>query len=183
MADLVRLAEARPGALTCAHASGALHIACAWLKASSKTDITLVPYRGSVQALNDVIGGHADMVFGVVHTVVPHARAGRLAVLATTNPRRGIGPFGDRPVIAETIPGFTLVSWLGVVAPAATPRATILRLNQDIASSLEDGEVRKKMATGGLEVAGGSPEAFSKIIRLDYAKFERIIRETGIRAE
>jgi tripartite-type tricarboxylate transporter receptor subunit TctC len=181
--DVIAMAKARPGAMTCAHAAGALHIACAWFKAETAADITLVPYKGSVQALNDVIGGHADLIYGVVHTIVPQARSGRVKVLATTNPRRGIGPFGDMPTMAETYPGFDLVSWLGVVAPSGTTRDTISRLNRDIGSVLGEPGVKKRMAEGGLEVTASSSEAFAEVIRRDYAKYEAIIRKTGIRVE
>jgi tripartite-type tricarboxylate transporter receptor subunit TctC len=181
--ETLALAKARPGIVTCAHASGALHVACAWLKAAGRADITLVPYKGSGQALNDVIGGHADLVFGVVHTVAPYAQSNRLRVLATTNPRRGSGPFGSSPTMAETLPGFELVSWLGVMAPAGTPREIVTRLNREIAAALEQEDARKRIMDGGLEPAHGPPEAFAELIQRDYARLGKIIRETGIRVE
>ncbi len=181
--EILALAKAGPGSVTCAHASGALHIACAWLKAQAGIDVTLVPYKGGVQALNDVVAERADMAFAVVHTAVPQVKAGRIRALATTDSQRGSGPFGDLPTLAETLPGFSIVSWLGVMAPAGTPPGIIARLNREIGAVLEDPAVKKRIEDGGLQAVHGTPQAFGELIRRDYARYGEIIRRTGIRAE
>jgi tripartite-type tricarboxylate transporter receptor subunit TctC len=104
-------------------------------------------------------------------------------VLATTNPRRGSGPFGGLPTVAETLPGFELVSWNGILVPAGTPREVVAQLNGVIAIVLEQPEVRKRITDGGFEPGHGTPEAFADTIRRDYAKYEKISRETGMRAQ
>jgi tripartite-type tricarboxylate transporter receptor subunit TctC len=181
--DLLALAKAQPGTLSCAYSSGAAEIACAWLKASAVPDLTLVPYKGSMQSLNDVIGERADLVFSPAQIAVAPARANRVRVLATTAPRRGLSPFGDAPTMAETLPDFEMLTWVGLVAPAGTPAGVIAALNREIGAVLADEEVRSKLGHGRLQVAHTSPEVFGEIIRRDHLKYGRIIRETGIKAE
>jgi len=181
--ELLRLARSEPGKLTCAHASGALHIACAWLKQQAQLDITLVPYKGSVQALNDVVAGQADMIFAVMHTAVPQVKAGRVRALATTDAERRQSPFGVLPTLAEILPGLVLESWLGLVAPAGAPQDIVSRLNSEVNAVLTDPEVREQLSAGGLEPSGGTAAAFAALIRRDYEKYADIIRRTGIRAE
>jgi len=183
VSELLTLAKTQPGRVTCAHSSGALHIGCAWLKAQGGADITLVPYKGSNEALQEVIAERTDLVFAVVHTAVSAAKAGRIKPLATADPRRGIGPFGDLPTVAETLPGFALTAFLGVMAPAGTPRLVIATLNREIAAVLADPATRKRIEDSGLQVNGGTPEAFAEAIKRDYANYGRIIRETGIKVQ
>jgi tripartite-type tricarboxylate transporter receptor subunit TctC len=142
-----------------------------------------VPYKGGTQALSDVVGGHVDMTFGVALTVTPYARAGRVRVIATTSPRRGRGPFGDSPTLAETLPGFELESVIGLVAPAGTPPEVIARLNGELQSVRAQDDVKGFLAAAGMEPAGGTPQDYARIIARDYAKYGRIIREGGVRAE
>ena len=181
--ELLALAKAQPGTLTCAYSSGAAEIACAWLKARAMPDLTLVPYKGAMQSLNDVIGERADLIFSPAQVAVASAQANRLRVLATTAPRRGLSPFADAPTMAETLPDFEMLTWVGLVAPAGTPADVIAALNREIAAVLSDDGVRARLGHGRLQVAHTSPEAFGEIIRRDSAKYGRIIRETGIKAE
>ena len=94
-----------------------------------------------------------------------------------------MGPFGLLPTVGETLPGFELSSWFGVLAPSATLPEIVARLNREIAAVLEQDEVRKRLADSGLEVAHGSPEAFAEIMRRDHAKFSKVIQEIGIKPE
>jgi tripartite-type tricarboxylate transporter receptor subunit TctC len=158
-------------------------MACAWLKASAAIEITLVPYKGGVQALGDVVAEHADMTFAVMHTAVPHIRAGRVRALATTDSARGAGPLGDLPTAAETLPGLVLVSWLGIMAPQGTAPEIVSRLNREIGAVLGEPEVRRQIEEGGLQVVRGSAAEFGELIRRDHARYGEIIRSTGIRAD
>jgi tripartite-type tricarboxylate transporter receptor subunit TctC len=181
--ELLVLAKTKPGAVSCAYSSGAAEILCAWLKARSAADLTLVPYKGSLQSLNDVAGERADLVFSPAQFALAPARANRVRVLATTAARRGLAPFADAPTMTDSLPDFELVTWLGLMAPAGTPAGIIASLDHEIGEVLRDDEVRRKLGQGSLEVTHRSPEAFGEVIRRDYLKFERIIRETGIKAE
>jgi tripartite-type tricarboxylate transporter receptor subunit TctC len=183
VAGVLALARSRPGVVTCGHATGALHIACAWFEQLGRADFNLVPYKGGIQALSDVVGGHVDMTFGVTLTVTPHARAGRLRVIATTRPRRGKGLFGDTPTMAETLTGFELESTIGLVAPAGTPPEIVARLNGELQAVLAREDIRAFLATGGLEPVGGTPQAYAAKIARDHARYGKIVSETGIRAE
>ena len=93
------------------------------------------------------------------------------------------GAYADLPTMAETFPGFEVLAWQGVMAPAGTPRDVIGRLNLEIRAALEDAEVRQKLVNAGLELAHGSPEDFAALIQKDYAKYSRIIREAGLKAQ
>jgi tripartite-type tricarboxylate transporter receptor subunit TctC len=181
--QLLALAKEKPAAVTCAHSAGSVHIGCAWFKAQGAVDFTLVPYKGMPQALGDVVGGRADFIFAPVATAVPQVRANRLRVLATTNPRRGQGPFGDAPIVAETLPGFEIETWFGLLAPAGTPPALVAALSRELGEVLRDKDVSDRLAGGGVNVAHAPPEEFAAIVRRDYAKYERVIRETGIKVE
>ena len=181
--ELLALAKAKPGAVSCAYSSGAAEIACAWLKASAAVDLTLVPYKGSMQSLNDVAGERADLVFSPAQFALPPVRANRVRLLATTAARRGLAPFADAPTMAESLPDFELVTWLGLMAPAGTPADVVAALDQEVGAVLKDDEVRRKLGQGNLEITHRSPEAFGEVIRRDHLKYGRIIRETGIKAE
>ena len=180
---ILALARSRPGVVTCAHGGGAFQIACAWLEQRGRVDFNLVPYRGGAQALTEVVGGHVDMAFSVGLTVTPHARAGRLRVIATTRPRRSGGLFGDTPTMAETLPGFEMGGLIGLLAPAGTPPELIERLNGELQAVLAQEDVRALLAVAGQEPAGGTSRDYAAVIARDSAKYGKIIRETGIRAE
>jgi tripartite-type tricarboxylate transporter receptor subunit TctC len=181
--ELLALARANPGTITCAHASGALHIGCAWLRTQPGMDLTLVPYAGNVPALNDVVAGRTDITFAVVQTAIGPANANRVRALATTNPRRGHGPFGNLPTLAESFRGFEIVAWIGLMAPAGTPPHIVSALDREIDAVLKEEETRRRLGQGGLEVAHEPPAAFAEIIQRDYAKYEKVIRKSGIKVE
>jgi len=110
-------------------------------------------------------------------------KSGRVRAIASTNPKRGIGPFGELPVLAETIPDFELVTWHGVMVPAATPRDIVLRLNREIQSVLGDPDIRRRFADGGLDIRGGTPEEFGAILKRDYTKYGKTLTGAGINPE
>jgi tripartite-type tricarboxylate transporter receptor subunit TctC len=133
--------------------------------------------------MNDVIAGRTDIAFAVVQTAVGPAKAGRLRVLATTNPQRGRGPFGNLPTLAESFRGFEIVAWIGLMAPAGTPPEIVSALDREIGEVLREEETRRQIGQGGLEVDHEPPAAFAAIIQRDYSKYEKVIREAGIRIE
>jgi len=110
-------------------------------------------------------------------------KAGRVRAIATTSAKRGAGPLGDLPTLAETIPDFELVTWHGVMAPAATPRDIVQKLNRDIQWVLAQPDVAKRFADGGLEITGGAPEAFEALLKRDYAKYGKILVGAGVKPE
>ena len=181
--EVLAAARARPGSVTCGWGAPVFQIACELLKIQGQVDVNVVPYKGTAPALNDLVGGQINLIFNSTYTTLPQVKANRVVAIATTNAKRGMGPFAHLPTVGETLPGFELSSWFGVLAPGATPPEIVARLNREIAAVLEQDEVRKRLADGGLEVAHGSPEAFAEIIRRDHAKFSKVIREAGIKPE
>jgi len=100
-----------------------------------------------------------------------------------TSAKRAAGPLSDLPAISETIPDFELVTWHGVMVPAATPKDIVLKLNREIQWVLEQPDIRRRFADGGLDITGGTPEAFEAMLKRDYAKYGRILATAGIKPE
>jgi len=183
VAEVIALARAKPGTVSCA-ASGALpQVGCEMLRSYAGAEMIMVQYKGNAPALNAVIGGEVNLLFDLVNIAQGQVKAGRVRAIASTNARRGIGPFGDLPVVSEAIPDFELVTWHGVMVPAATPRDIVQKLNREIQWVLDQPDIRKRFADGGLDITGGAPETFEGILRRDYAKYGKILAEAGIRPE
>jgi tripartite-type tricarboxylate transporter receptor subunit TctC len=183
VAEVIALARAKPGTVSCA-ASGALpQVGCEMLRSYAAAEMIMVQYKGNAPALNAVIGGEVNLLFDLVNIAQGQVKAGRVRAIASTNARRGIGPFGDLPVVSEAIPDFELVTWHGVMVPAATPRDIVQKLNREIQWVLDQPDMRKRFADGGLDITGGAPETFEGILRRDYAKYGKILAGAGIRPE
>jgi tripartite-type tricarboxylate transporter receptor subunit TctC len=181
--EVLAAARAKPGTVTCGWGASVFHLACELLKIQGQVDINIIPYTGAALSMKDLVGGQINLIFNATNTALPQVKANRAKAIATTNAKRGIGPFGDLPTVGETLSGFELSSWFGVLAPGATPAEIVARLNREIAAVLEQDDVRKRLADSGLEVAHGSPEAFAEAIRRDHAKFSKVIREAGLKPE
>ena len=183
VSEVIALARAKPGSVSCA-ASGALpQVGCEMLRAYAGAEMIMVQYKGNAPALNAVMGGEVNLLFDLVNTAQGQVKAGRVRAIASTNAKRGIGPFGDLPAIAETIPDFELVTWHGVMVPAATPADIVQKLNREIQWVLEQPDIRKRFSDGGLDITGGTPETFEAILRREYAKYGRILVGAGIKPE
>ena len=185
MQELIQLAKAKPGSLNCAHSGPGTtaHLGCEMLKSSARIDIVPVPYKGTVPAIIDVIGGQAQLMFAVMQGGLPHVQAGKLRALAVTGARRSAA-LPDVPTITEAgVPGADFISWNGVHVPARTPKATIAKLNAELDRLLKLPEVRERMQTLGLDPAGGTPEAFAAFVKADIARWAKVIKESGVRVE
>ena len=182
VAELVRLARAKPGALTFASSGSgsSTHLSGELFKTLAGVDILHVPYRGSSQALIDVIGGQVTMLFDNAPSSLPFIEQGKLRAIAVTS-RKRLPNLADVPTLEEAgVAGYESLSWSGVVAPAGTPRAVIMRLNAAIERILATDEVRKKLAAMGVEPVGGSPEAFAAHVRAESDKWGRLIKTANI---
>ena len=183
VAEVIAQARARPGAVSCA-ASGALpQVGCEMLRAYAGADMIMVQYKGNAPALNAVMGGEVNLMFDLVNTSQGPVKAGRVRAIATTSAKRSSGPLGDLPTLAETIPDFELVTWHGVMVPAATPGDVVQKLNRDIQWVLEQSDVAKRFAEGGLAITGGTTEAFEGLLKRDYAKYGKILTGAGVKPE
>ena len=185
MQELIQLAKSKPGSLNCAHSGPGTtaHLGCEMLKTSAHIDIVSVPYKGTVPAIIDVIGGQAQLMFAVMQGGLPHVQSGKLRALAVTGPRRSAA-LPDVPTITEAgVPGADFITWNGVHVPARTPKMIITKLNAEVNRLLKLTDVRERMQTLGLDPAGGTPEEFAAFVKADLARWAKAIKETGVRAE
>ena len=183
--ELLALARTRPGQLHYGSSGpgGAPHLAAELLKRMGGVDIVHVPYKGSAPSMQDVIGGQIAMTFDSLLQALPHIRDKRLKVLAVLGKSRS-AQLPDVPTVDESgLPGYELTNWFGLAAPAATPREILVKLNADVVRVLHAPEVRDKIAAMAATVVGNSAEEFGERVRSDSAKWARLIKEAGIRAE
>ena len=183
--DLIAFAKARPGELN--YASGSTgstpHLAAELFKAMAGVNITRINYKGSGQAVTDVIGGQMPLMFAAAGSVINHVKAGRLRALAVTSLHPSpLAP--GLPSAAEAgVAGYECLSLTGIFAPAKTPAALIQRLNRETDAVLANVEVREKLFASGVEAVGGSPEQFGAIVQGEIKRLGKLIRDTGIQNE
>lgn len=182
LAEIVAAAKDKPGSVSCASGGGLPALGCEWLKSVTRAEIVHVPYKGNAPALNDLIGGQVSVLIDLFNTALPQIRSGKVRAVALTSETRG-PPLPELPVMAETLPGFVLVGWHGVMAPAGVPRPIIEQLNRAFGQALADPEVNKRISDSQITVAHSSAEAFGRIIETDLAKYARIVRDAGIKPE
>ncbi|HEY3075209.1 MAG TPA: tripartite tricarboxylate transporter substrate binding protein [Burkholderiales bacterium] len=183
--ELIALAKANPGKLSYGSSGtgAASHLSAELFKSMARIDLLHVPYKGTGQALTDLLAGQVDLMFAPAQTVLSHVRAGKLKALATTGEKRA-SALPELPTVAESgLPGYAAVGWFGLLAPAATPKPVVAQLGRDANRVLGEREVRERMETLGAEPAGNSPEEFARFIRNDQAKWAKLAREAGIKPE
>jgi tripartite-type tricarboxylate transporter receptor subunit TctC len=182
--QLVALAKSKPGQLNYASAGNGSthHLSGELLKTMTGIDIVHVPYKGTTPALQALLSGEVSIMFATVTGVQPQAKAGRLKPLAVTTPQRS-PMMPNVPTVAETLPGFEMLSWFGMLAPANTPAAIVTRLNADMTRVLALPDVRAALAAQGFEVKGGTPGQFGEYVRNEIAKFTRIAKAANVHAE
>jgi tripartite-type tricarboxylate transporter receptor subunit TctC len=182
MNDFVQLAKARPGELNFA-SSGAgtiAHLAAELLNSMAKIKLEHVPYKGTGPALTDLLGGRVQVMFNSTVSVMPQVRAGKVRALAMTAAKRSPA-LPDLPTVAESgVPGYEAASWYGVLAPAKTPRAIVMKLNSEVAHIAQLPEVRERLAADGADPGGNSPEEFGAYIRRELARWKTVIEQAKI---
>jgi tripartite-type tricarboxylate transporter receptor subunit TctC len=152
------------------------------VKTVAGIDPTAVHYKGGNPAVAGLLGGQVDMMIVTLGTVIEQLKAGKLVPLAVTSARRS-PQLPDVPAFAESYPGFESQSWVGMLAPAATPRAIVERLGAEVRKALAAGASRGKLEALGYEIVAGSPDDFGALIRSESARWEKVIRERGITME
>ncbi len=181
--ELIDLLRANPGKYSYASSGfgASPHLAAEWFKLKTKTDILHVPFTGSGPALPALLGGHVDMMFDTMPSVLPLALEGKLRALGVTTAERV--PFlPDVPAIAETLPDYDVTSWLGIVVPAGTPAAIRAQIAAPLATFIKEPAVVERLRKlGAVAAKPNTPEEFAAWIRRDYDKWGRVVRETGIK--
>ena len=159
------------------------HLAGELLAQRTGVLLTHVPYKGGGQAMGDVVGGQIPLVFTAVATAQQFVRSGKLKGLGVSSAKRS-GSLPEVPTFVESgLEGFVVDSWVGILAPAQTPRPVLDRLQKEISAVLEEPQTRERYATLGIEPVGNSPAQFTEQIRADLARWERVVRQANIRIE
>ncbi|MEO8441016.1 MAG: tripartite tricarboxylate transporter substrate binding protein [Betaproteobacteria bacterium] len=185
MPEFIAYAKAKPGQLNFGSSGtgGGAHLAVELLKVMAGIDLTHIPYKGSALALTDLIGGQIQFTFSQPPIVLPHIRSGKLKGLAISSPKR-LTALPEFPTIAESgVAGYEATSWQGIVAPAATPRAIIMKLNSEIRRALQLPEIGARLAAEGSEAGNTTPDEFGAYIRREIAKWSRVVKTSGIKTE
>jgi len=182
--ELIALARKNPGKLAYATpGSGtAMHLSMELLKTAAGIDIVHVPYKGGVPAQQDVVAGHVPILMDVLYAVQPLIKSGRVKALALLSPQRSPDS-PEYPVVAETIPGVSALSLVGIVAPAATPRDLVRRIGADIARAVKSSDLTERMKQQGMEPVGSTPEEFDALIRSEIEKWAKVVKLSGARVD
>ncbi len=183
--DVIKLALAQPGKLNYASSGQGTpyHMAGELFKSMSGTYLVHIPYKGSSGARTDVIGGQVELMFDAVTTMAEQVRAGKVKAIATTGKVRS-EVLPDVPTISESgVPGYEATIWLGLMAPKGTPKAVVNQLNEAVSKIVGQPEVRQLWSKQGAVAMVMTPEAFEKYTRDDIAKWARVIKSAGIKAD
>ena len=182
--ELLSAAKARRTPLNFATAGAATssRLSVELFKSTTQLDAMLIHYKGGGPALTDLLGGHVDAMIASAGLVLAQVKSGRLTVLAVTSRERSALVPGV-PALSEFVPRFEALSWVGVLAPAGTPRTVVARLNEVLRKAVAQPDARERFAQQGYEIVGSTPEQFGTWIKSESDKWGKIIRERGITAE
>jgi len=180
--ELLALTRARPGQLNYGSAGTGTtsHLAMELFRSMAGIQVTHVPYKGSAPAATDLVGGQLQLLFDAPPSSLPIVRSGRLRALGISTLRR-TPLLPDMPTIHEAgVPGYEVLTWSGICAPAGTPKAVVARLNEAIVQGVTSRETRDRFAAIGADVVANSPDEYRKFILAELAKWSRVIREAGV---
>jgi tripartite-type tricarboxylate transporter receptor subunit TctC len=179
--EFIATAKAKPGTLTYGSAGNGSsnHLAGELLAAQIGSPLLHVPYKGSAPALIDVLGGQLSFMFDTINTSTQHIKAGKLRALGVgTTKRSTLMP--DVAPIADTLPGFEAATWVGLLAPAGTPKEIVARMQAEVAKVLHSPEVQEKLSATGAEPVGNTPEQFGAYVASEVAKWDRVVKQARI---
>ena len=183
--QLIALAKSRPGQINYASAGNGSthHLSGELLKTMAGIEIVHIPYKGTTPGIAALLSGEVSIMFNTVTGIQPHVKTGRVKALAVTTAKRSEMMPGVPTMSEAALPGFEMLSWFGLLAPAATPRNVITRVNTETAKVLAMPEIRTALANQGLETRGGTPEQFGDYIKGEIAKITKIAKTAGVKAE
>ena len=183
--DLLALAKARPGQIN--FATGGIgsspHMSMELFKSMTKVDMVPIHYKGDGAAIIDVVGGQVPMLTSSMSALMPYVKSGKMRGIAVTGMKRSsVAP--EFPTIAESgLPGFEVITWFGILAPAATPKDVINRLNSEIVQSVGLPNVREQLTKMGFEIVANTPEQYAVFLREENVKWGKVVKDLGLRAE
>jgi len=183
--ELVAYARSKPGELNFGSSGtgSPQFLGGMLLQQLSGTKLNHVPYKGAAPAVADLLPGRIQIWIGAANSLLPHIRADKLRLLATTAGQR-FSVIPDTPTVAEAgIPGYALYPWLGLFVPAKTPPEIVARINGEAARILNSPETKAKLVALGIDIATGTPQELDRVIRDDYERWGKVMREAGIKGE
>ncbi len=182
--ELIEFARARPGMLAYASTGlgGFTHLGTEWFASMAKIKMIHVPYKSTGAAMIDVLSGQCPFILGSLPGTVQHFQSGRLRALAVTSEARW-PTVPELPTVTETLPGYTLVTWYGVMAPRGTPARVIQTLNAEVNRILQSSETKKFFEAQGMAPTGGTVANFNERIRSDYARWVKVVKEAGLKVQ
>jgi len=182
--DVIALAKAQPGQLNFGSAGAGTtpHLAGEMFKFLTGVSMTHIAYRGSPQSAIDLLAGRLDLIFANGSASLPHIRTGRMRLIAISAAQRDPA-MPDAPTIAETVPGFEMVPWFGLFAPAGTPRDVVTRLNTETVRILALPDIKANYANLGLTAASSTPEQFGRYVQEEIVRWAKVVKASGARAD
>ena len=182
--DLIAYGRAHPGKLTYASAGmgTASHLAGELFKTMAKVEMTHVPYKGNVPAITDLLAGQTSLLFGTMPTVLPHAKVGKLRALATIGSVRSAAA-PELPTVAETLPGFEVNNWVGLLAPAGTPNEIVRKWNVEVNRIMTGADIKQRLPVEGARYSPNTPEEFGAFIKSEIAKWAPVVKASGARVD
>jgi tripartite-type tricarboxylate transporter receptor subunit TctC len=182
--ELIEVVKANPGKFTYASSGygGSLHLAAELFKLTTKTDIVHVPFTGSAPAITALLGGHVDLIFDTIPSIWPNVQSGKLRALGVAALRR-TPAVPDVPAIAETLPGFDVTSWEGILAPAGTPAPVVGKIADEIKRIAAEPTFAQGLLKLGAIATSNTPEEFAAYINAEHGKWQRVVKEAAIKVE
>jgi tripartite-type tricarboxylate transporter receptor subunit TctC len=180
--ELVAYAKANPGKVNYSSGSTAFQVATEMFKQMTGTDLRHIPYKGSAASITAVIAGDVQMTIVDTPPSVAQIKAGRVRALGVTSAKRSAS-MPEVPTVAESVPGYEMVLWIGVFAPAGTPREVASKLNAEVVRIVNLADIRQKLGGMGVDPLGNSSEQVTEWIRREIAKFGPVVKAAGIKVE
>jgi tripartite-type tricarboxylate transporter receptor subunit TctC len=183
--DLIAFAKSRPGQLAYASAGSGTgtHLAGEMFKLQAGVDMVHVPYKGGGAVITDLLSGQVPLTFATLPSVMPYVKAGRLRAVAMTTAKRYPGLPTLPTIIESGFPGFEISTWIGLLAPAATPRDIVNKLNTEVVRILKLPDVRERFEGLGMDPVGDTPEQFAQYIKSELTKYAKVVKQSGAKAE
>lgn len=181
--ELIAVAKSKPGQLNYASGGASSHLAAELFRSMAGISIVHIPYKSSGLAISDLLGGQVAMMFSALPAALPHVNSGRLRALGVTSSKR-LSSASEIPTIAESgLAGYEVDQWSGVLAPAATPKGIIAKLNREITYVMNLSDVRERLAALGMEAKTNTSEQFTSFLEVDIRKWAKVARESGARSD